>query len=462
MASVLLVEPDYPTRFPPLGLLKIGAYHRQKGDTVRLVRGKIKDPDFYDRVYVTTLFSFHHKLTIDTIKFYKQKVFGDLRRIRVGGIYASLFPKVIYKETGIYPHVGLLDRAGILDADNVVVDALVPDYSLLDDLNYDYGLQDCYIGYATRGCPNQCPFCAVPRLEPQFVDSVGLYDYFASIRDRFGEKQNLVLMDNNVLASKRFAEIIDDILRLGFEKGAKRNKRKRFVDFNQGLDASLITPATAKLLALICIDPLRLAYDYAAEKVIFAKAITAVAESGVGSISTYMLYNFRDTPDDLYKRLRHVIDLNRKYGLQIYSFPMRYTPLDHKDRTHVGPYWTRREIRGIQCVINVTKGLVSHRPDLFLRAFGNSPQEMQEIVWMPDRYILQRDKHEDGDAKVWRKTFATLSEDQRAEFKRIVGPNDVSFMQQEYAGVRSKRVKTLLDAHLAGNRCHHVNTTHAA
>jgi len=36
---VLLVEPSYYTRYPPLGLLKLASYHRNRGDSVELVRG---------------------------------------------------------------------------------------------------------------------------------------------------------------------------------------------------------------------------------------------------------------------------------------------------------------------------------------------------------------------------------------------------------------------------------------
>src|SRR5216683_1249459 len=42
---VLLVEPDYYTRYPPLGLLKIAALHKFRGDTVELVRGLIEEAE---------------------------------------------------------------------------------------------------------------------------------------------------------------------------------------------------------------------------------------------------------------------------------------------------------------------------------------------------------------------------------------------------------------------------------
>ena len=57
---VLLVEPGYHNKYPPLGLMKLASYHRQRGDLVQFVKGEdravLLEP--WDRVYVTTLFSF--------------------------------------------------------------------------------------------------------------------------------------------------------------------------------------------------------------------------------------------------------------------------------------------------------------------------------------------------------------------------------------------------------------------
>ena len=72
---ILLVEPDYKSKFPPLGLLKIGAFHKNRGDEVVFVRG-LAEPDYWDRVYITTLFSFHHAKIIKTILHYKVMLRG--------------------------------------------------------------------------------------------------------------------------------------------------------------------------------------------------------------------------------------------------------------------------------------------------------------------------------------------------------------------------------------------------
>jgi hypothetical protein len=289
-------------------------------------------------------------------------------------------------------------------------------------------------------------------IEPDFVHYSGLYSYVDAIRQQYGEKQHLVLMDNNVLASDEFHRIIDDILRLGFHRGAKRNGRKRFVDFNQGVDASLIDCEKAKALASICVEPLRLAYDSAKERRVFDRAVRCLSAEGLRHLSTYVLYNWEDGPGDLYVRLRHCVELNSELGLSIYSFPMRFAPLDQVDRRHVGPLWTAREIRGLQCILNVTRGLVSHRMDFFLRAFGGSPEEFLEIIWMPDRYILYRNTYEES-AKQWRSAFRRLSKSQLIEFRDIVGPNDKEAMRKAYPELRSHRVRKLVEAYIEEIGC---------
>jgi hypothetical protein len=71
---VLLIEPDYYTQYPPLGLLKISAYHKRRGDTVQYLRGtsRIRQlPDAPDRVYVTSLFTWSWKQVSQAVKMAK-------------------------------------------------------------------------------------------------------------------------------------------------------------------------------------------------------------------------------------------------------------------------------------------------------------------------------------------------------------------------------------------------------
>src|SRR5437588_7464471 len=89
--KVLLVEPDYYTRYPPLGLLKISSFHKLQGDDVTLVRGKQFVSESPDRVYVTSLFTWDWRPVWEAVRFYKYLY--PRADIQLGGVYASLLPE---------------------------------------------------------------------------------------------------------------------------------------------------------------------------------------------------------------------------------------------------------------------------------------------------------------------------------------------------------------------------------
>ena len=250
MRRILLVEPEYRNKYPPLGLMKISAYHKMRGDHVEFVKGCSKTHRGYkwDRVYVATLFSFYWKTTVKTIQYYAPAV-GDLADIWVGGVLATLMGDEIRSLTGATVVPGLLDRGGVLDSNSrQIVDHLIPDYSILDEITYQYPVRNAYFGYTTRGCPNRCPFCAVPVIEPCFQHYTPVARQVRGIEELYGTQRDLLLLDNNVLASRDFKRIVHDILDLGFNRGAKHSNQLRAVDFNQGLDARKLTPDKMRLL----------------------------------------------------------------------------------------------------------------------------------------------------------------------------------------------------------------------
>ena len=153
MRKILLIEPNYKNKYPPIGLMKIATYHRILGDNVTFFKGEMKDlildcitkqcieklnnidnsinwnlffslirqyiksrkyisldkvpinnskyqflifnsidyyksyywkkeyenEPFFDRIYISTLFTFYWKITIDTINFAKKwlKIFRN-------------------------------------------------------------------------------------------------------------------------------------------------------------------------------------------------------------------------------------------------------------------------------------------------------------------------------------------------------------------------------------------------
>lgn len=589
MRNILLIEPNYRNKYPPIGLMKISSYHKVLGDKITFFKGNLKDfvveqiyidcltklnridktiqwvsksdiikkyiknknrnllesinysdskyphliekclvgfSDYYrkkeyennpkfDRIYVTTLFTFYWKITIETIHFAK-KLVKKPNQLLVGGVMASLLTNEIEKETGIKPIPGLLDKQGILDktskARNIIIDDLPLDFSILDEIEYEYPTQSAYITFMTKGCTRKCAFCAVPKLEPTYKPKIETNDKFQEIKKHFGDQQNLLLMDNNVLASPNFPEIIQEIKDMGFYKGStfvepnqlkiairnlrsgyndrayikrshrlihdllnrlhRKNKKefqhilieykllslesttkknllkankfiapyyekyrpkvvkKRYVDFNQGTDARYVNDNIMKLMSEIPIRPLRIAFDYIGLKDTYTKAVELAAKYGIKELSNYILYNFHDSPEELYERLKINVLLVERLGVQIYSFPMKYIPLygeEAKDRKFVGKNWNKKFIRTIQSILNVTKGIVAPGRNFFEIAFGKDINEFYHLLYMPENYIVYRKyfEKEVKFTKIWRRQFDELMHSSDAEFvKKLIVKNN--------------------------------------
>ena len=87
---------------------------------------------------------------------------------------------------------------------------------------------------------------------------------------------------------------------------------------------------------------------------------------------------------------------------------MRFIPMDDVSRRHVAAGWKWRYLRGVQCILLATRGLVSTSQAFIARAFGESFEEFQEIICMPDRYIIYRKHYEADAAREWRRMYRRL------------------------------------------------------
>lgn len=596
MRKILLLEPNYKNKYPPIGLMKIATYHRMIGDEVRFFKGDMRDfiidciyekcliklnqihnevnwrlyeneiktfiktkknsileellidkngdkpiikqwlehySDYYkkkeytkpenrewDRIFVTSLFTFYWNKTIETIEFAKLLV-KDKKNLMVGGVMASLLTNEIEEATGVKPFKGILDKPGILDNNNIIIDDLPLDYSILDEIDYVYPTGSAYFTFMTKGCTRKCAFCSVPILEPTYKQKVETIDKFNEIKNLYGEQQNLLLMDNNVLASPKFPEIIQEIKDMGFKKGAtfvepnqyeiaiqklkegyndkafvnrtfrlltellnkrlKRNKKvaqelydildnyqllhkatieknnildsyseiapiyekyrdkspkQRYVDFNQGTDARYVTDELMKLMSEIPIRPLRIAFDYVGMEKQYVNAVRLAGKYGVKELSNYLLYNFKDKPEELYRRMEINIELAEELNIHIFSFPMKYIPLfgeDAKHREYVGKFWNKKYIRAIQSVLNVTKGIVADGRSFFEKAFGKNIEEFQELLYMPETYIVYRSVFEEaGLTQIWRNEFRAIKKSHLwEEVKEIIEKSDFKDLNEK-------------------------------
>jgi len=505
--NILLVEPSYKNKYPPMGLMKISTYHKGKGDMVLFYKGLMEREVFlsndYDRVYITSLFTFHYEVTLNTIRHYANMI--EAARIFVGGIMVTLMNDRLSADlnNNVVLLKGLVeDSSAIGFDDHINIDVLPLDYSILDDIPFKYSAGDNYFAYLSRGCTNKCEFCAVPILEPHFCLTNNIIGQINAIRERFGEKQNLLLLDNNILSLDvgDIQAVVDDMQSLGFCKNAKyypelpllsfirklsllevgsvsysrvqlelldylykksntkKSKnyqekynqlicqldeqedklafiqshldvlveilgyyhkpagRKRTIDFNQGIDARQLTEEKMAALSQLPIEPFRLAFDSLSYRRIYIKAVKLAAKYGVTSFSNYLLYNYKDSPAELWERLRINIDLAKECNIRIFSFPMKYAPIDRTDRSYVGDNWNRHFLSNLYAILNVTKGIVAEGEEFFYKAFGSNVDEFLLLLSMPRDFVVYRSYFESNDLSTqWRKDYASLTKSEQDE-----------------------------------------------
>ncbi len=154
------------------------------------------------------------------------------------------------------------------------------------------------------------------------------------------------------------------------EKYRSKTPKARYLDFNQGVDGRKINDDNMTQLARLAIKPLRIAFDDIKLKDTYCAAVRTAHRHGIKEISNYILFNYKDKPEDLYERLKINIELNRELGIQIFSFPMKYSPINRTDRSYIGANWTKKSIRAISAILQVTKGVVAAGSDFFISLSG--------------------------------------------------------------------------------------------
>ncbi len=234
--KIALIDIDVGKRtrckFPNLALMKLSAYHRQRGDEVYL-NSLLERPD---KVYASAVFSWHRK--------------------QANGL----------------PENSIIGGPAWLATPNLTpeVDHIMPDYDL-------YAGVDFSMGFTSRGCIRHCTWCKVPDLEGGIRATASFLEFWDRRHSR------VRLLDNNLLAAPNCADTLRELSNSPVE-----------VDFNQGLDIRLLTDFDAVMLARIRTTKLRFAFDSLSYESSVRQGIKLLDIAGIKRrhLSFYVLVGF--------------------------------------------------------------------------------------------------------------------------------------------------------------------------
>lgn len=188
--------------FPNLALMKISAWHKRRGDTVEWWNGLFH----YDIVYMS-------------------KVFTDTPDIP----WVINADKIVKGGTGYGMTEVLPDE----------IEHIYPDYDL-----YGSRFRDTAFGFLSRGCPRNCAFCIVSQKE-------GMKSMKHSDLSEWHHGQRYIeLMDPNLLACRDWKDLIGQL-----------SESDAWINFNQGLDARMMTEAKAEAISRVKYKNIHFAWD---------------------------------------------------------------------------------------------------------------------------------------------------------------------------------------------------------
>lgn len=252
--------------YPNLALMKLSASHKAKGDLVEWYNPFNQ----YDIVYLSKVFSFTPDYQIIT---------NASVVIKGGSGYAL-------NGAGGESYNPCADQPLPHDIEHIY-----PDYDL-------YGIKDTAYGRLTIGCPRNCRFCIVGKKEGLHCRKV------ADLSEFWREQKNIVLFDSNLLACQDWKELCMQLY-----------ESKAWVDFNQGLDARLLTPSKCEVLSSLKMKKIHFAWDNYEDKDMIVPKLKMFANhsklAGTHNAIVYVLVNYNSTLDQ---------DLERIYILRELGF----------------------------------------------------------------------------------------------------------------------------------------------
>jgi hypothetical protein len=245
-------------KLPNLALMKLAAWHRDRGDEVRfsrdIERGLLEPA--YDRVYGSSIFAFSRE---------------RLKR------FQEVWPESIVGGTGTYSTNTVEHLTGVFE-------------------RYDYSIYPEFrasIGFTQRGCRLRCKFCVVPEKEgrPRSINRI------EDIWRGEPHRKHLHLLDNDFFGQADWRCRVNEIRDGGFK-----------VCFNQGINVRLVTEEVAEALASVEYRDdqfqrrrLYMAWDNLRDEKIFFAGTSKLEAAGIPAkhMMAYMLVGFDRLSRDL-------------------------------------------------------------------------------------------------------------------------------------------------------------------
>lgn len=279
--KIALIDLDR-TGFPNLALMKLSAWHKDKGDNVLPLNSAIESQEV-DIAYASCVFP-------------KNK--GQINRYP--------FANLICGGTGFGSRDWLLEK----------VEHIKPDYSL-------YSAQRSY-GFTSRGCIRRCPWCIVPDKEGWIQPWAEIYEFW----DR--SHNSLWLMDNNLLAAPNAYDTLATLI-----------KEQVKVDFNQALDIRLVDDKIAFLLSQIRLDTfLRFSFDRIELEGKVTDGLGQLLKAGIpaNKVMVFVLVGFDSSLEEDLAR----IELLMEY--KVSPFVMKYQEANSVKARVVRDKWELQEL----------------------------------------------------------------------------------------------------------------------
>lgn len=260
--------------FPNLPLMKLSAFWKRHDAEVEF----IKPFQHYDKVYMSKVFTFSPDY-----------------------IYAIDADEIIKGGSGYF--ITLENGKEKFDSENHFelpdeIEHIYPDYSL-------YNIQDHAYGFLTRGCPRGCHFCIVGKKEGLCSRKV------ADLSEFWNGQREITLLDPNILACQERTELLRQLI-----------DSKAKVEFNQGLDARLLTVEIIEMLNEFKSIKCNFAWDNYKDLDLVLPKLALFSKHtryNCREINVYCLVNFDSTLEQDLARIYKIRDLGFHPFVMVYN-----------------------------------------------------------------------------------------------------------------------------------------------